>query len=321
MYNSKITTSLDFGSIGCFIKIYYYWFSVGSKIKSGNLIHTNKSNYPNKTVRITLIGAGNVAWHLAFALENVGNGIYEVYSRDTNNAKDLAMRMYDAKVNKSLNFADSLSSLFILAIADDALDEVLEQLVLPEGAVLVHTSGSKPLAVLNDWARVYSDVSIQTGVFYPLQTFSKQTKVDIEHVPICIEASNHETEEMLVELGQQLSKTVYLVDSNERRTLHVAAVFACNFPNYLWTLTKELLDDAFLEMDLLKPLIRETVRKALLASHPGKVQTGPARRGDTAMIQQHIDFLKNNPEAKAIYRLLSEGILNRYDQDRDRRTV
>lgn len=264
-------------------------------------------------MKITLIGAGNVAWHLGFALENHGHGVEEVYSRDPHKAKDLAMRLYNARASKSLNFARSKAEVFIMAVTDDAIGEVLTQLVLPPNAILVHTSGSKPLAVLQRWAEVYSDVAVSVGVFYPLQTFSKNTQIDFEEIPLCIEASDEPTEQKLVSVAQDLSEIVYVVDSAERQVLHLGAVFACNFTNYLFTLSKELLEDAHLDMVLLKPLIRETIRKALLVADPATVQTGPARRGDRKTIQQHLDYLKDNPEAKVIYRLLSEGILHRYD--------
>lgn len=254
-----------------------------------------------------------MAWHLGFALENHGHGVQEVYSRTYSKSKDMAMRLYDAQASKSLNFALSKAELFVIAVPDDAIGEVLTQLVLPPNALVVHTSGSKPMAVLQRWAETYCDVPVRVGVFYPLQTFSKNTPVDFEEIPICVEASDAFSESQLVSIAQDLSETVYVVDSTERMVLHLGAVFACNFTNYMLTLSHELLEDAQLDMVLLKPLIRETVRKALVAADPASVQTGPARRGDRKTIQQHLEYLKDYPESKVIYRLLSEGILNRYD--------
>jgi len=144
---------------------------------------------------------------------------------------------------------------------------------------------------------VYSDVPINTGVFYPLQTFSRgQDFLSFEEIPLCIEANDAITEKLLVKLGQELSNIVYLVDSQERRLLHMAAVFACNFTNHLLGIAKDLTDSYELEFDLLRPLIRETIRKGLAANHPAEVQTGPARRGDRATMQAHLDLLVDRPQ-------------------------
>ena len=262
---------------------------------------------------ISFIGAGNVAWHLSRALEDVGHGIAEVYSRNPVNARILAKQCYDATWQDHLNFADSEAELFILCVADDAIAEVLEQLVLPENAVIVHTSGSKPLSALENWATVFSDVPVHTGVFYPLQTFSKQTYIEFGQIPLCIEATEPDIEAKLVELGQEISQIVYLVTTDERRVLHLAAVFACNFTNHLWALTKDLLDDYNLEFELLKPLIQETVSKALASTHPADVQTGPARRGDTLIIQQQVELLEDDSNTSKIYKILTDSILQRYE--------
>lgn len=263
-------------------------------------------------MKISFIGAGNLAWHLAMALENAGHFIGEVYSRNEKNARQLISMLYDARLNPDLNFADSESELFILAIPDDAIEEVAAQLVLPENATVVHTSGSKSLDVLERLMAIYSDVPVQTGVFYPVQTFSKGIKpLSFDVIPLCIEASEKETENRLVLLGQELSQIVYLVNSHERRVLHLAAVFACNFTNYLLGIAKDLVDSEKLEFDLLRPLIEETFQKALDARHPAEVQTGPARRGDENTMQMHRAYLAEKPEWLQLYRLLSSGIQHR----------
>lgn len=262
---------------------------------------------------ISFIGAGNLAWHLAPAFESAGHIINEVYSRQPTNTRKLMKQLYDARLQSDLNFADSESDLFILAVSDDALAEVCAQLVLPENAIVTHTSGAKSLTLLRQWMNVYSDVPVRTGVFYPLQTFSAgQTPMDFNTVPLCIEASDSQTEETLVALAQELSSTVYLVDSTERLALHLAAVFACNFTNYLLAIAKDLTDSYELEFDLLKPIIKETFRKVLHADHPAQVQTGPARRGDSSTMAAHLDLLRTRPELATIYELLSDTIGRRY---------
>lgn len=262
---------------------------------------------------ITFIGAGNVAWHLAPALENAGHHVVAVYSRQLAHARQLASLLYDALPITDLNMADNLSALFILTVPDNALDEVCARLVLPEGAMLVHTSGGQSLGKLHHLVRIYSDVPVQVGVFYPLQTFTRgRNLLDFEQIPICIEADDKAVETQLVTLGQEISTIVYLVSSAERRVLHVAAVLACNFSNHLMALAKDLTDAEDLEFDLLKPLIRETVRKALDAPHPADVQTGPARRHDSEVITAHLTYLSSRPEVARIYDVLTASIESRY---------
>ncbi len=260
-------------------------------------------------MEISFIGAGNLAWHLAPALENAGHHINEVYSRQLQHARQLVSNLYDAHTHSELNFADSPSKLFILAIPDDTLETVCSRLVLPENAILVHTSGAQPLASLEKWMTIYSDVPVRTGVFYPLQTFTKgQSFMTFDEIPICLEATDPDTEEVLVQLGQGISDIVYIITSEERRILHVAAVFACNFTNHLLTLAHDLTTHSGLEFDLLRPLIAETFRKGLAAANPADVQTGPARRGDLATIESHLTYLTNQPKLSAIYQLLTQSI-------------
>jgi predicted short-subunit dehydrogenase-like oxidoreductase (DUF2520 family) len=262
-------------------------------------------------MKISFIGAGNVSWHLAQALENAGHGIEEVYSRNIKNSEELTQYLYNAKVQKDLNFADSQAQVFFLCVTDDSMLEVAKQLVLPENSMLIHTSGSKSLGELDELLRLNSDVTIKTGVFYPLQTFTKNFKVNFAEIPICIESEEEDVEKVLIKLGQDISDITYLVNSEERRVLHVAAVFACNFTNHLWGIAQEIVEDNDLEFKLLKPLIHETFRKAMSANDIFKAQTGPARRGDNKIINQHLLFLKQQPDYQQIYRVLSEGILKK----------
>lgn len=254
-----------------------------------------------------------MAWHLAPAFENAGHHINEVYSRQLSHARQLVSMLYDARPHADLNFADSPSQLFVLAIPDDALADVCARLVLPEKAIVVHTSGSQSLEALQKLVDLYSDVPLRTGVFYALMTFSKgQPLLNFETIPLCLEASDPETERLLVALGQEISTIVYLVNSQERKVLHLAAVFACNFTNHLLAIAHDLTIDEKLEFDLLKPLIRETFRKALLAPNPADVQTGPARRGDQSTQHSHLAYLVNQPQLASLYEILSESIEARY---------
>jgi predicted short-subunit dehydrogenase-like oxidoreductase (DUF2520 family) len=264
-------------------------------------------------MEISFIGAGNLAWHLAPALENAGHHINEVYSRQLQHSRQLVSNLYDARTHSDLNFADSPSKLFVLAVPDDALDSVCSRLVLPENATLVHTSGNKSLSVLQNWMTIYSDIPVQTGVFYGLQTFTRgQSFMDFGEIPLCIEASDKLTEDALVKLGQELSDIVYLLTSSERQTLHLAAVFACNFTNHLLSIAHDLSTTDGLEFELLQPIIRETIRKGLAANNPADVQTGPARRGDLTTIESHLSQLSSQPQLAEIYQIMTQSIRHQY---------
>lgn len=266
-------------------------------------------------MEITFIGAGNLAWHLAPALENAGHHINEVYSRQLQHARRLVSNLYDARTHSDLNFADSPSNLFILAVPDDALETVCSRLVLPENARLVHTSGSRPLGDLTRWMAVYSDVPVHTGVFYALQTFTKeQPFMAFDNVPICIETTDKSFEDELVAMGQEVSDIVYLITSDERRVLHLAAVFACNFTNHLLAIAHGLTTGDGLEFDLLRPLIQETFRKGLAAENPADVQTGPARRNDLSTIETHLSLLASQPQLSDLYSVLTTSIQRMYNQ-------
>jgi predicted short-subunit dehydrogenase-like oxidoreductase (DUF2520 family) len=262
-------------------------------------------------MKISFIGAGNVSWHLSQALENAGHGVEEVFSRNNKNSEELTKHLYNAKVQSDLNFSKSKAQVFFLCVTDDSMIEVVKQLVLPEGSMLIHTSGSKSLGELDELLRINSDVTIQSGVFYPLQTFTKNYKIDFTEIPICIESEDVEVEKVLIDLGHDISDITYVVNSEERRVLHIAAVFACNFTNHLWGIAQEIVQDNNLEFELLKPLINETFRKAMASEDIFKAQTGPARRGDNKIITQHLLFLKQQPDYQQVYRVLSEGILKK----------
>lgn len=255
-------------------------------------------------MKISIIGAGNVAWHTALALDKAGHQILEVYSRQLEHARQLAANFSKTTFQDHLDFADSEAEIFILSIKDDAINEVVAKLKIPEKALIAHTSGTKSMDVFKERFSKY-------GVFYPLQTFSKSTSLDYQEIPLCIEGSTSAVEESLVHLGQGISQTVKRINSNTRRVIHVAAVIACNFSNHLWSLADEVLQAQELDLKLLKPLLEETLHKAFLIA-PKDAQTGPARRKDLKVIETHLEFLKDKPQTYEIYALLSHSILKKY---------
>ncbi len=264
-------------------------------------------------MKISFVGAGNVAWHLAQAFEEAGHWICEVYSRDSQKARQLASELYDSEIQPDLNFSDSQADLIVIAVSDDALESVIQRIVLPENVIVVHTSGTRSLAEFQNLIEIYSDVFVHCGIFYPLQTFSKTVPMDYREIPLCIESRHEQIESKLIKLAQSISDNVQRIDSDERFILHVAAVFANNFVNHLLSISHDLITREQLNFDLLKPIIATTVQKALDSNDPAAGQTGPARRGDWATTARHLEYLQEvNPEWTDVYRLLTEQIRLRH---------
>ncbi|AWV97927.1 Rossmann-like and DUF2520 domain-containing protein [Arcticibacterium luteifluviistationis] len=259
---------------------------------------------------VSIIGAGNLAWHLVNVFEEHDLRVAEVYSRKKKNAESITGYLYDVNIKSDLDFSNSPSKLFILAVSDDAIAEVAKALILPNDSILVHTSGGKAMDVLN-FAK-YQNPSLTIGVFYPLMTFSKGIKVDFKQVPLCLEAENDVSLALLRKLAMSISDKVDNIDSEQRAILHVAAVFSCNFTNHMWALGKEIADDASLDFEMLKPLITETFKKAMKAEHPANVQTGPAVRDDFSTIEKHRNIIKEDEELLSVYDSLTKSIQDWY---------
>lgn len=252
-------------------------------------------------MRIVLIGSGNVATHLGRALYHSEYKVEQVYSRSLTNAQVLAAELEcDATDDlKTILPAD----LYLISVKDDALPEVLQHLGSQKG-VVVHTSGTLPLVAIQT-------ASEHTAVLYPLQTFSKHKELDFLQIPLCIEASDEATFTLIAELANAISDQVVALDSEKRKALHVAAVFACNFSNHLYAIAESILKDKGMDFDLLLPLITETAHKVRSQS-PVQAQTGPARRNDQHIIQEHLQFLQSQPELQGLYKVLSEQIGKKY---------
>lgn len=261
-----------------------------------------------KSISVSFIGSGNLAWHLAPALDNNEFAVAEVYSKNPAHAAALVERLYQADVKASLDFSTSSSTVFFLAVSDDAIQEVVREIVLPEDAILVHTSGSQPLSVLQDAATAH------VGVFYPLQTFSKLRKIEFSDIPIFIESESPETVKVLNTMAKSISKHVSGITSKERLALHVAAVFASNFTNHMLLLSQQIMRENSLSYDWLKPLISEMMTKSLTIG-PENAQTGPARRGDFETLDRHMEFLNEDESLAELYKVISQDIVDRYDED------
>lgn len=255
--------------------------------------------------RIAIIGTGNVAWHLARTLENAGHIIAHIYNRDRSKAEKFGMDYFNASTGNSLDFTYIDASVFIIAVTDDAIEEIATNIMLPEYAILCHTSGSQPMSVLG-----YAPTE-NIGVFYPLQTFSKGKPVDFDTIPICIEAENSSTKSTLLALGQSISRKTKEISSKQRKAIHLAAVFACNFTNHMFSISQKILGTQQIDFEILKPLITETLNKSFELG-PAHSQTGPAIRQDLKTLDQQYESLKANPELAEIYRLITQHIIDTY---------
>ena len=250
-------------------------------------------------MRISIIGSGNVATHLAAAFKNAGHKIVQVYSPNYHNAALLAYHV-GAEAVADINAIHPETDIFVIAVKDDVIDTVAAQLAQYQ-KLTVHTSGATDIQTLVK----HNPLS---GVFYPLQTFSKIKEVDFLQVPLCIEGANADITRQLVELAQTVSNNVERVNSAQRKILHLAAVFACNFPNNLYAIAQGLLAQHQLNFSLLRPLILETAQK-VQHSLPQEVQTGPAVRNDEKTMQAHLDLLSAQPQIEQLYTIVSQSII------------
>ena len=246
---------------------------------------------------ITIIGSGNVGNHLFKIFKEKKIHVSAIWSRTLANAESINKEI----ATDNLDFSKSKSNIFIVTVTDDAIKSLIEKLKIPKDAILVHTSGSVEMEVLKS-------KSSDHGIFYPLQTFSKNREIDFSEVPLLIESSNQETFKELKILALMISKNVNEFNSEKRRQIHLAAVFASNFTNKLLGITKEILEEKNLDFKLLEPLVKETIKKSFELT-PNKSQTGPAIRKDNKTIAKHMAMLGDNSETQKLYKLISEMIM------------
>lgn len=251
-------------------------------------------------LKVVIIGSGNVAQHLIKGFTVCGQvQLVQAFARNT---AALSHLLSPEKITASLNrLADA--DIYIIAVSDDAVADVSSQLCFKDKLV-VHTSGSVALDRLNGNNR--------RGVFYPLQTFSKNKDIDFSNVPICIESEFEEDYTTLQNLAMALSKSIYKIDSAQRQSLHVAAVFVSNFVNHLYSIGNTICLDNAIPFDILKPLINETANKINTLA-PLQAQTGPAVRNDTKTLQKHLEFLQDINQ-KTIYALFTQSIQKAHEQ-------
>jgi len=255
-----------------------------------------------KTIHdIVIIGAGNAAVNLAHAFRKAGKNILCIYSRDAAKAQRLANSV-DADFTDKLEMLPKKADLFLIAVTDSAIAEVAEKLSHTEG-IMAHTSGSVNISALGKRPA-------GQGVFYPLMHLSSENIMDFTMVPLCIEASNEKTMQELWQLAGTISEKVFSVTSDERKIVHLAAVFACNFSNLNYIIAEEILKKNGLPFALLHPLIAGLAGKIQTAS-PSTIMTGPAIREDFAVISAHLNMLERTPLYQEIYKILTETIIQK----------
>jgi predicted short-subunit dehydrogenase-like oxidoreductase (DUF2520 family) len=252
-----------------------------------------------KHSRIVLFGAGNLAVHLAKAFALSGYKIIQVYSRTKESAQWLAARLNTKAITNPAEF-DSTSDIAIFALNDQCLPEILDQVNF-SGQLALHTSGSLSMSIFKGKAEHF-------GVLYPLQTFSKFREVRFKEVPLFIEANSSKNLANLKMLAESLSIQVFIADSSQRRQLHLSAVFANNFVNHFYALAGELIKNSGFSFNVLRPIIQETVLKALECDNPMTAQTGPAVRLNKEILLKHIEMLASNPDLQNLYTFASNSI-------------
>lgn len=244
---------------------------------------------------ITIVGAGNVASQLGFSLRNAGHTISQVYSRTKASAQFLAKKLecsYTTDINSLVE-----SDFALIAVKDDAIEEIEKHIDFNK----IHTSGSKHLDCLS---------GTNKGVLYPVQSLSKEKNTTFSKIPICIEANNAQFFNKIKSLADSISTKVQFMNSEQRAYLHLSAVLACNFSSLMYVLSEEICQQHSVSFDLLKPLIEETAKK-IKHIPPAQALTGPAKRGDSSVLSQHLSLLLTDSEKREIYQLLSRTIAKR----------
>ena len=247
-------------------------------------------------IRVSIIGSGNVAQHLIQEFSKTTDiELVQIFARK---AASVSHLITPDKIIFNLNELKPVD-VTIIAVTDDAIEAVSNQIPF-EKQLVVHTSGSIALETTNNKNR--------KGVFYPLQTFTKSKEIDFKTIPICLEAQNDTDLKTLETVAESISEVVYKINSEQRKALHIAAVFVSNFVNHLYQIGNDICIENDLSFDILKPLIQETANKILTLS-PNEAQTGPAKRKDTQTINAHLNYITNDTQ-KEIYKLLTKSIID-----------
>ena len=241
-------------------------------------------------INISIIGSGNVGKHFVRLVQNSESiNLIQWMSRS---------KVSYQKIKSTSNFENIKSAdIYMICVSDKSINEVSEKLKVTN-QLIVHTSGINHFNILSDNNR--------RGVFYPLQTFSKEKKTQELEIPMCIETEYKNDMKILIDLCKYLNLKYYQLDCEKRKILHLAAVFSNNFSNHLYSIASKITQENNIDFNILKPLIQETAKKILFLN-PVKAQTGPAVRNDEVTINDHLKLLKNN-ELNNLYRIFTQLI-------------
>ncbi len=251
---------------------------------------------------IVILGAGNVAFHLTRALiENTCN-VRQIFNRTLEHAREIG------EANR-ISYTDKISEIekadiYIIASADSGIEE-FSHYIPYDDVLVVHTSGSSPMSVLKG--------DYRKGVFYPLQTFSKERTMRYDNIPFFIEAENPEDLKKLNELGNRISNEVHELNFASRMQVHMTGVWANNFVNHLYYIAGNICEQNNVPFDVLLPLIQETANK-VIEINPKDAQTGPAKRGDQVIIDRHLEALQNDSRLLQIYQIMTDSIKRVYEK-------
>lgn len=246
-------------------------------------------------INISIIGTGNVAYHLSNAcLNHKEINLNQLYGRKNK---------LPVEFNQSINYTSDLESLkthdlCLICVSDDQIEHVSNKIEAESHSIILHCSGSTSINVLKHHSNF--------GVLYPVQTFSLGKKIDFNKIPIAIESNSNKNLKKIKEFAYLLSEKVIEASSEQRQSIHVAAVFTCNFANYMRIIADEILEKNNIDSQVLDPLTEETAEK-LKFLNPKDAQTGPALRNDTKTIEKHLNLLKDSGHQK-IYKMISSEI-------------
>lgn len=261
----------------------------------------------NRSIKsLSIIGAGNIGWHLGIAFRRSGLHIKSIISRDRRKGEELAVRIGASYVD-SIECIESIPDVFVICVQDKEIKGIVD--VLKEKEIpLLHVSGSTSIDV-------FSFCKSEYGVIYPLQTFTRGVEMTYEDIPFLLEASSSVFMNCLEDLAARVTNKILHIHSKQRLKIHVAAVYACNFSNHMAAIAEKILKEEGLNLELIRPLMGQTFEK-LSTKSPLKVQTGPAVRNDEETIQKHIKALTEYASEKELYELISQQII-RYRKQGD----
>ena len=250
-------------------------------------------------MKIVIIGAGNVAFHLIKSITNSGHQLVQIYNRTIENINESTKKI---PLSDSIGGIYPNADIYIICVKDNAIEEIANQLTLNDKLVL-HTSGNRTMDILKNSASNY-------GIFYPIQSFTKEIPLDFKKVPIIIEANNTESLEKLKSFAESISERVIEMNFEKRQKLNIAGVFVNNFTNHIYHLMHEYLNNESIDFTILHPIIQNTVDKIKLRN-PKSCQTGPAIRNDQETIENQKKILENEINLLKIYIDFTNGIMEK----------